>query len=186
MTFTKLSSNLIEALERTNNIFDLDTLSIEIANLIIEASTNNKITTIFGNGGSAADAQHWAAELTCTYKKVGRKPYLAQALTTDTSILTAWSNDVEFTSVFSRQIEALGSLNGLAIGISTSGRSPNILHALNTASFLNVRTILISGSGADKFNFIDHHIRFQTEETSIIQTLTQMFYHSVCEVLEEL
>ncbi len=184
MKFGESFQNLKIAISSTDEIDYLNKVSNQIANDIQQATNNKKITTIFGNGGSAADAQHWAAELTCTYKSKKRNPYLAQALTTDTSILTAWSNDMSFNEVFSRQIFALSSLNGLAIGLSTSGSSLNVLNALKEAKKHKAKTVLISGSSAKRSSFIDLHIKINSTDTPTIQIITQMLYHSVCEFLE--
>ena len=184
MKFADSFKNLKTAISSSNQIDYLNNVSNEIAKEIRQATKNKTITTIFGNGGSAADAQHWAAELTCTYKSKKRHPFLAQALTTDTSILTAWSNDISFDEVFSRQIFALSSLNGLSIGLSTSGSSLNVLNALKEAKKYKAKTVLISGLSAQSHPFIDLHIKFNSTDTPTIQILTQMFYHSVCEYLE--
>ena len=184
MKFGESFENLKTALSSIKENDYLNNASNEVANDIKKATDDKKITTIFGNGGSAADAQHWAAELTCTYKSKARKPFLAQALTTDTSILTAWSNDLSFDDVFRRQIFALSSLNGLSIGLSTSGASLNVLNALKEAKKYNAKTVLISGSSAKNNSFVDLHIKFNSTDTPTIQMLTQMFYHSVCEFLE--
>ena len=103
---------------------------------------------VFGNGGSAADAQHFAAELVGRYEKE-RQAWPAVALTTDTSALTAIGNDYGFDRVFARQIEALGRKGDVAIGISTSGKSPNVLRALETANDRGLVTIALTGRGGD-------------------------------------
>ena len=184
MKFGESFENLKSSISSQTEIDYLNNVSKEIATDIRQATKKKKITTIFGNGGSAADAQHWAAELTCTYKSKERDPFLAQALTTDTSILTAWSNDMSFDDVFRRQIFALSSLNALSIGLSTSGSSFNVLSALKEAKKNNAKTVLISGSSAKANSFVDLHIKFNSTDTPTIQTLTQMLYHSVCEFLE--
>ena len=184
MTFSSYLKKLKNSLISDIYLLDLDQFSHDIAGFISDSTENKKLTTIFGNGGSASDAQHWAAELTCTYKNKKRKPYLAQALTTDTSIITAWANDFTFDTIFSRQIEALGDLNGVAIGLSTSGKSSNVLNGLVSAKEHGAKTILISGKLDVKYDFVDLPIEFQSEETAIIQTLTQIMYHSICDHLE--
>ena len=165
--------------------FDLYSKVVLIADHITAASRSGKIITIFGNGGSASDSQHWAAELVCTYGKRDRKAYPALALTTDTSILTAWSNDFEFNTVFCRQIEAFSCVIGLAIGLSTSGKSRNVLLGLECASSFGAKTILITGSGAPSHNASDHIIRLPSTDTPTIQTLSQILYHEVCAYLEK-
>jgi D-sedoheptulose 7-phosphate isomerase len=101
---------------------------------------------IFGNGGSAADAQHLAAEFVNRFQ-VERPPLAALALTTDTSILTAVANDYDFREIFAKQVRALGRPGDLAWGISTSGNSPNVVAALETARELGLRTLALSGGG---------------------------------------
>ena len=155
----------------------------KISMMIRESSNSGKIITLFGNGGSAADAQHWAAELCCTYKSRNRRPFAALALTTDTSIMTAWSNDFAFETVFKRQLEAFKLINGLSIGLSTSGKSKNVLSGLNEAKSYGAKTILISGSSVETQDY-DLHIRQPSTDTPIIQTLTQMLYHEICQCLE--
>jgi D-sedoheptulose 7-phosphate isomerase len=164
--------------------FDLYTKAILIADHITAVSRSGRIICIFGNGGSASDAQHWAAELVCTYGKRDRKPYPALALTTDTSILTAWSNDFDFNTVFCRQIEAFSRVIGLAIGLSTSGTSRNVLLGLDSAASFGAKTILITGSAAPIHHGLDHIIRLPSVETPTIQTLSQMLYHEACGYLE--
>lgn len=184
MNFSESYKNLTNAISSRNMIDYLNDVSNEIAHDIKQTTNNKKITTIFGNGGSAADAQHWAAELTCTYRSKIRKPFLAQALTTDTSILTAWSNDQSFNEVFSRQIFALSTLNGLSIGLSTSGSSLNVLNGLKEAKKHKAKTVLISGSSAKCNPFVDLHVKINSTDTPTIQIVTQMLYHSICEFLE--
>lgn len=160
--------------------------SISLADLIRETKHNSKLITLFGNGGSAADSQHWAAELMCSFRDRTREPIPAIALTTDTSVLTAWSNDFEFSTVFSRQIDALAQSNGLSIGMSTSGKSKNVLSALTSAHLHGAKTILISGSSVSESPDFDMHIILPSSDTPTIQTLTQMLYHEVCQNLENL
>ena len=172
-------------LESNDLIADFRQWSFQIADYIYKARSDTKLTTIFGNGGSAADSQHWAAELMCTYKSKIRKPFPVVALTTDSSLLTAWSNDFDFSSIFSRQIESFGPINGLSIGMSTSGKSINVLEALSTAKTYGARTILISGSSISVIPEFDLHVRLPSSDTPIIQSLTQMLYHEVCQNLED-
>ena len=113
---------------------------------IAAALKNGGSVLVFGNGGSAADAQHFAAELVGRYEQE-RRAWPAVALTTDTSALTAIGNDYGFDRVFARQIEALGRKGDVAIGISTSGKSPNVLRALETANDRGLVTIALTGRG---------------------------------------
>ena len=151
---------------------------------IINAKDNKKMIAIFGNGGSAADAQHWAGELVCTYKSRRRGAFPAIALTTDTSIITAWSNDVGYKDIFARQINAFKDQIGIAIGISTSGKSINILNGLEEASKNRIKTVLISGNSVGRIKDVDKHIILPSKTTAIVQTMTQMLYHECCEMLE--
>jgi len=156
----------------------------QIAALISEANKQGKVICIFGNGGSAADSQHWAAELVCTYRSKERAPIPALALTTDSSVLTAWSNDFDYSNVFARQVEAFAKQIGVSIGLSTSGQSSNVLAALNLSNSLGHNTILISGDHSPSHNFIQHHVQLPSSSTPIVQTMTQVLYHYVCDFLE--
>jgi len=141
---------------------------------------------IFGNGGSAADAQHLAAELVNRFKKE-RAPMPAIALTTDTSILTAIANDYDFSEVFSKQILALGKKGDIALGISTSGKSPNVIEALKVAKKLGLYTVGLSGGdGGLMRDFCDYLILVPSRETPRIQEGHLLFLHIFSELLEEL
>ena len=158
----------------------------EVSESIVACNYLNKIAVIYGNGGSAADAQHFSAELTGTYLRKDRKSYKSIALTTDTSFITAWSNDFEFASIFSRQITALSSNIGLSIGMSTSGKSENVIKALELSNNFNIKTVLITGERCPHYEFVQTIFRVPSSETSIIQTVTQIMYHSICNELEKL
>ena len=137
-----------------------------------------------GNGGSAADAQHLAAELVSRF--YFNRPALASiALTTDTSILTAVGNDFGFEDVFSRQVEALGNKGDVFIGISTSGNSKNILKAIETAKSQGVFTIGLTGKGGGAMSSLcDLTIQIPSNETPRIQEAHILIGHSLCEYLE--
>lgn len=177
---------LKKTLELISNSNNFKETIIELSEDIVSSNNKNKIVVIYGNGGSAADAQHFSAELTGTYLRKNRKPYKSISLTTDSSFITAWSNDFEFGSVFSRQIEALSSNVGLSIGLSTSGKSENVLNALKLSNNLNIKTVLISGERCPNYDFVKKIYRAPSAETSIIQTVTQIMYHSICNELEKL
>ncbi|MCD6548988.1 MAG: D-sedoheptulose 7-phosphate isomerase [Thermodesulfobacterium sp.] len=148
-------------------------------------SKNGKIL-IFGNGGSAADAQHLAAELVNRFKKE-RSPMPAIALTTDTSILTAVANDYDFSEVFSKQILALGKKGDIALGISTSGKSANVISALKVAKKLGMHTVGLSGGdGGLMKELCDYLILVPSYETPRIQEGHLLFLHVFSELLEEL
>ena len=150
---------------------------------IIEASKKDRITVILGNGGSAADAQHFAAELVCTFENRHRKGIKALALNTDTSILTAWSNDFEFESVFARQVETLGKTVGVCIGLSTSGKSRNVINALRAAKEVDAKCWLISGHESTQQGNTNT-IRLPSTRTATVQTLTQIVFHTICAEVE--
>ena len=156
-----------------------------VADLIINSHSQKKITAFCGNGGSASDAQHWSAELMCRYELPNRPPLRAIALTTDTSFITACTNDFNFSSIFSRQISAFDPCLGLIIGLSTSGKSSNVLNALSTASDLSIPTVLLTGLSGTSHSYIDHFISFPSSNTALVQTYTQVFYHSVCSLVDQ-
>jgi D-sedoheptulose 7-phosphate isomerase len=138
----------------------------------------------FGNGGSAADAQHIAAELVVRYK-TDRKAIAAIALTTDTSTLTACANDLGYDALFERQIEALGRPGDVAIGISTSGRSPNVLRGLRQARNGGLKTLgLTGGSGGEMGAICDAMITVPSSVTARIQEMHITLGHMLCVALE--
>ena len=137
-----------------------------------------------GNGGSAADAQHIAAELTGRYK-IERKGLPAIALTTDTSALTAIGNDYGYEHVFSRQVEALAQKGDLLIGISTSGNSRNVIYALQKAKEIGCRTVGFSGKGGGKMNDVcDLNIIIPSDDTARIQEMHIMIGHILCQLID--
>ncbi len=139
----------------------------------------------FGNGGSAADAQHLATELTVRFIK-DRPPLAAIALTTDTSSLTAIGNDFGFDYLFSRQIDALGSAGDVAIGISTSGNSPNVLNGLHAARAKNLITVGLSGrEGGKMHEYCDILLVVPSETTARIQEMHITIGHMLCGALEQ-
>jgi D-sedoheptulose 7-phosphate isomerase len=138
----------------------------------------------FGNGGSAADAQHLAAELVIRYK-TDRKAIAAIALTTDSSTLTACGNDLGFDALFERQIEALGREGDVAIGISTSGKSPNVLRGLRQARKSGLRTVgLTGGNGGEMASVCDSVIKVPSAVTARIQEMHITIGHMLCAALE--
>lgn len=149
------------------------------------AIQNNKKIMFFGNGGSAADAQHLATELSVRYIK-DRPPIAAIALTTDTSTLTAAGNDMGFDYIFSRQIEAIGNNGDLAIAISTSGQSANIINALKSAQKKDITTIGLSGrDGGQMPPLCDHMLIVPSDTTARIQEMHILIGHMLCGGLEQ-
>jgi len=140
---------------------------------------------IFGNGGSAADSQHMAAELVGRFKKE-RKALAAIALTVNTSTITAIGNDYGYDAVFSRQVEALGKSGDIAVGISTSGNSPNVIRALEKAKLMGMETIGIAGSDGGKMKTAcDTLITAGSKDTARIQEAHITVIHAVCELIED-
>lgn len=138
----------------------------------------------FGNGGSAADAQHLATELTIRYK-ADRAAIAAIALTTDTSALTAAGNDLGFEHIFARQIEALGKRGDVAIGITTSGRSPNVIKALEKARTMGLATVAFTGgTGGDSARAADYVLLVPSTVTARIQEMHITLGQMLCAALE--
>jgi D-sedoheptulose 7-phosphate isomerase len=140
---------------------------------------------IFGNGGSAADAQHIAAELIIRYQS-NRRSLAALALTTDSSALTACGNDFGFDTIFERQIEGLGRENDVAVGISTSGNSANVIRGLRQARTMGLTTVgLTGGSGGDMSGLCDALIAVPCSITARVQELHILIGHMWCKALEQ-
>jgi D-sedoheptulose 7-phosphate isomerase len=139
---------------------------------------------VFGNGGSAADSQHIAAEFVNRYK-MERPGLPGVALSTDTSILTSISNDYDFKYIFSRQLQALGQAGDVAWAISTSGTSPNIIEALKTARRLGLTTIALTGKGGDQAAlFSDLTLMVDSTDAPRIQEVHIMVAHVICELVD--
>jgi D-sedoheptulose 7-phosphate isomerase len=140
---------------------------------------------LFGNGGSAADAQHIAAELVIRYA-VNRRALAAISLTTDSSALTACGNDFGFEAIFERQIEALGRPNDVAVGISTSGNSANVLRALRQARAMGLATIGLTGAGGGQMTALcDAAVVVPSSVTARIQEMHISIGHMLCKALEQ-
>jgi len=156
-----------------------------LVNRAIQTLNNNGKIVFFGNGGSASDAQHLATELTVRYKK-NRKALAAISLVTDTSALTAIGNDFTFEHIFSRQIEAICSQDDLAIGITTSGNSKNILKAVKQCHKQTIPVFIFSGNNGGKVKLITKNIiPFPKTSTSQVQVMQIFFGQLFCEILEE-
>lgn len=158
---------------------------VEEAAVILQKAfkSGNKLL-VFGNGGSASDSQHIAAELVNKYA-LKRKALPAIALTTDGSILTSVSNDGSFENVFSRQIEALGKKGDVALALSTGGKSPNVIKALKTAKSMELKTIALVGSDKSKITrVVDCCISVPSKSTPRIQELHITIAHIICELID--
>jgi D-sedoheptulose 7-phosphate isomerase len=175
----------LAGLERANGDAALLATAGAIASAMIAAlRAGNKILLI-GNGGSAADAQHIAAEIIGRYKQ-DRPAYAALALTTDTSALTAIANDYGFEQVFARQIEGLGQRGDVLLAISTSGRSANIVAALRTARERGLVTIGFTGSKGQSLGALcDHLLVSPSDDTPVIQQIHLTVAHGICDQIEQ-
>lgn len=186
MTEQKDFSEVLQEHKQVTNQLTVCTPLITAASkLIISTLISGHKLLLCGNGGSAADCQHFAAELVIRYHK-NRRAYPAIALTTDTSILTAHSNDFTFDSLFSRQVEALGSAGDCLIAISTSGNSENIAQAAITAKQNNITVIgLMGGDGGQLKDLVDIPIVIPSTTTARIQEAHMLIYHWWCERIDE-
>lgn len=154
-----------------------------LVRILVERLKAGRKILLFGNGGSAADAQHLAAEFVNRFTKE-RKPLAAIALTTDTSILTAVANDRDFTEIFARQIEALGRPGDVAIGLSTSGRSRNVLRGIEMAKKLGLLTVGFTGEGGELARLVEFPFVVPSRSTPRIQEIHITLGHALCELVE--
>ena len=158
---------------------------LDAADVIGAALADGGKVLVCGNGGSAAEAQHLAAELVGRYKVPTRRGLGAIALTADTSVLTAWSNDVGYDEVFARQVEALGRAGDVLIGLSTSGRSRNVVRAFEVARVLGLRTVaLLGGDGGALAPLADVAVTVPSTDTQHIQEVHLVVVHLLCELIE--
>ena len=165
----------------------LDLLSQNLekaANICIKSLNNGGKILLFGNGGSAADAQHIAAELVGRYKNE-RKALAAIALTTDTSVITSIGNDYSYDVIFERQVQALAHSNDVIIGISTGGTSPNVINGINAANNIGCKTIGLSGKDGGKLNRIcSLNLIVPASETARIQEMHILIGHIFCHLID--
>lgn len=161
----------------------INTISKVVSEIISCYRRGNKLI-IFGNGGSAADAQHMVAELVGRYKKE-RKALNAISLTTNTSTITALGNDYGYEIVFSRQLEACATKGDVVVGISTSGKSPNVIKAIEVAKQLGCVTVgLTGGDGGKLKTLVDYCICIPSNDTPRIQELHITVIHIICDLVE--
>ena len=157
---------------------------LDAAAAIIDAFRRGGKLLIFGNGGSASDAQHVAAEFVWRFQRE-RAAMAALALTTDTSVLTSIGNDYAFDRVFARQIEALGRKGDVAFAISTSGVSPNVVAALDAARALGLQTIaLTGGDGGAVGRLAAIHVNVPSDATARVQEVHRTLLHVMCDIVE--
>lgn len=158
---------------------------LEAGRRLAQALSAGHKLLVFGNGGSAADAQHFAAELVNRFV-IDRPALPAIALTTDTSVLTSIANDADYEAIFSRQIEALGAEGDVAVAISTSGNSPNVLKAAAVAREKGLTTIGLAGRDGGKLGAsVDLCLTVNHPETARIQEVHGMLIHFFCQIIED-
>jgi D-sedoheptulose 7-phosphate isomerase len=156
---------------------------VAVAETISGALQSQHKLLLFGNGGSAADAQHIAAELVGRYR-TERRALPALALTVNTSSLTAIGNDYAFDVVFSRQLEAFGVSGDIALGISTSGNSENVVRALNTAKEMGMKTVALTGATGGRLSSVDFCLAVPSSDTPRVQECHILLGHIICEIVE--
>ena len=186
MSKQRIATVVAESLEAKRRFFteraaDLVALAEAIADRV---RAGGKVL-VFGNGGSAADAQHFAGELVGRFTKEG-PPIPALALTTDSSIMTAVGNDYGYEHIFKRQVEAHARPADIAVGISTSGNSKNVLEAMKVAKSRGLLTVGMTGEGGGQLAaLVDHLFAAPSKETPRIQEVHHLMNHILCELLEE-
>jgi D-sedoheptulose 7-phosphate isomerase len=180
--FQSSLAGLTKAVQST----DLLATTHTIARAVTDALTSGNKLLLIGNGGSAADAQHIAAEIVGRYKQE-RAGWAAIALTTDTSALTAIANDYGFEQIFARQVQGLARRGDVLFALTTSGRSPNILAALKTARDLGVTTVGFTGTKGESLRALcDHLFVSPTDDTPVIQQIHMMAMHAICDEVEQM
>jgi len=179
-----IQERIVANIELQQAILKQSQLLAQIAEELIRVYRAGGKVLIFGNGGSAADAQHIAAELAGKYY-MDRKPLPAEALTVNTSVLTAIGNDYGFEKIFARQVEALGNPGDIAIAISTSGNSPNVIEGVRAAKKKGMITIGLTGAdGGQLKNEVDYCICVPSKDTPRIQEVHILIGHIWCELIE--
>ena len=180
--------NISDSITVKQELLQNDAIMVDItkvADLIVETFNNGNKLLFCGNGGSAADAQHLAAEFSGRYY-LNRPPLHAEALHTDTSFMTAVSNDFSFDEVYARLIQGIGKQGDILIGMSTSGNSKNIIKALEEAKKKNIITIGFTGKANGNMKpYCDYLINIPSDDTPRIQECHLMLGHAICELVEK-
>lgn len=181
----KIEKGLKDSSRIILNTRKLKTIIAKVVEVIVDSYLNGGKVVLFGNGGSAADAQHIAAEFVVRFLKK-RKSLPAIALTVNTSILTAVSNDFDFKYCFSRQVESLVKVNDIVIGISTSGNSPNVIEGLKKAKEIGAKTVGFTGKNKCKIDdIVDICVKISSDKTYHIQEGHIVVLHLICKLVEE-
>lgn len=185
MTKIEITESINQSIEVIQKSISLSGEIEKSIKVIIKSLKSGHKLVIFGNGGSAADSQHIAAELIGRFK-INRKSIPAIALSTDTSILTSISNDLSYDQVFSRQCESLIKKGDVVLGISTSGNSLNVKKGIQTAKKNGATTIgLLGNNGGIIKKISDINITVNSKSTSKIQEVHRIIYHIICEFVEK-
>ena len=181
-----IKSQILESVKIKKKIINDGVEQIEqAAEILINCTKNGGKILWCGNGGSAGDAQHLATELMGGMTNHDRMPIPSIALTTDSSFLTAWSNDTDFESIFSRQIQGLGDEGDVLVGISTSGNSKNVINAIKQAKYKNLKTISLTGkTGGRLEGLADITLKVPSENTQRIQESHIMIGQILCSLIE--
>lgn len=175
-----------DSIDAKNSFFASHVTDIEAcAKNLTRALINKNKILLFGNGGSAADCQHIAAEFINRFQ-MERRPLPAIALTTDTSVITSIGNDYSFDDIFSKQVQALGKEGDIAIGISTSGDSPNVSRAIDRANQMNLLTIGLSGNQGRLKTICDQAFCVDSKVTARIQEVHILLAHILCDLTERM
>ncbi|MFA5156250.1 MAG: D-sedoheptulose 7-phosphate isomerase [Candidatus Omnitrophota bacterium] len=182
----RIEEILLESIQVKEEILRSNITQIkDIADLMIECLKKNGKVILFGNGGSASDSQHIAAEFVGRFKK-DRSALAAIALTTNTSIITSLANDYGYEVVFAKQIEALGQKNDIAVGISTSGKAKNVALAIKQAKKMGIKTVaLTGGDGGELAKLADTSLVVPSALTARVQEAHITIGHIICELVEQ-
>tara|TARA_B100000886_G_scaffold305661_1_gene237540 strand:+ start:37065 stop:37655 length:591 start_codon:yes stop_codon:yes gene_type:complete len=176
----------IESLINLSNSNNIKSKVLKIVDDIYQIISQGKKILIAGNGGSAADSQHFAAELVVRYKKE-RRALPAIALTTDSSILTAASNDYSFEDIFARQVDAIGNKNDMLFLFSTSGNSLNVIKAAKIAKKKEIKTVLFTGEKKSLYeNLFDIELNVPSKITAYIQECHLTLIHLICQLIDKM
>lgn len=185
---SKINSCIQNAVDNYTNLLSSESIKDSIALIAsksIEAFKLDKKILLCGNGGSAADAQHIASELSGRFYFNDKKPLYAEALHVNSSYMTAVSNDYGYEEVYSRMVEAKGREGDILIGISTSGKSPNVINALNKANGQGMLTIGLTGNyGGEMESFCSILVKVPSNDTPRIQEAHILIGHIICEIIE--
>lgn len=183
MDFISYCSKSARVIQQTATHLGPERIDVAV-DAIASAVDRKSVVLICGNGGSASDAMHITGELVGRFL-IERRPIKAICLSSNPAVITAWSNDYSYETVFSRQVEAYAEPGGVLIGLSTSGNSPNVIEGFSTARRLGVRTIALTGQGGGKLApLADVLLDVPSRETPLIQQAHICLYHYICEKVE--